>query len=159
MVVLIDKVLREGIPTTRIVKVGDVEMKVQALAQLPAGAVPAFLGLILIIAVLIEPWLIRRNALGRLWARLRGLPLPPAPDTGGVAIEGVQTKGSVATDRAVQASRFGKLFARRDTAAVLIAIVLWVIGLYLRPDFWGEPQQLVQPACSPSPRSRCSRSA
>src|SRR6185295_9705957 len=109
-----------------------------AVAQLPPGAVPAFLGLILIIAVLIEPWLIRRNAIGRLWARLRGLPPPPAPETGGIAIEGVQTKGAVATDRALKASRIGKVFTRRDTAAVLIAIILWAIGLYLRPDFWGS---------------------
>ena len=79
LIVLIDKVLREGYPTTRTVMVGDIEMTVQAVAQLPPGAVPAFLGLILIMAVLIEPWLIRRNALGRLWARLRGLPPPPAP--------------------------------------------------------------------------------
>ncbi len=53
---------------TRIVKVGDVEMSVKAVAQLPPGAVPAFLGLVLILAVLVEPWLIRRNVLGRLWA-------------------------------------------------------------------------------------------
>ena len=137
LVVLIDKVLREGIPTTRIVKVGDVETKIQAVAQLPPGAVPAFLGLILIIAVLIEPWLIRRNALGRLWAYLRGLPPPPVPETGGIAIEGVQTKGTVASDKALGASNLGKLFARRDAAAILIAIVLWLAGLYLRPDFWG----------------------
>jgi ribose transport system permease protein len=137
LVVLIDKVLREGIPTTRIVKVGDVETKIQAVAQLPPGAVPAFLGLILIIAVLIEPWLIRRNAFGRLWAYLRGLPPPPVPETGGIAIEGVQTKGTVASDKALGAGNLGKLFARRDAAAILIAIVLWLVGLYLRPDFWG----------------------
>jgi ribose transport system permease protein len=138
LVVLIDKVLREGIPTTRIVKIGDVETKIQAVAQLPPGAVPAFLGLILIIAVLIEPWLIRRNVLGRLWARLRGLPAPPAPEIGGIAIEGVQTKGTMASDKAMGASHLGKLFARRDAAAILIAIVLWLAGLYLRPDFWGD---------------------
>jgi ribose transport system permease protein len=138
LVVLIDKVLREGIPTTRIVKVGGVDMQVQAVAQLPPGAVPAFLGLILIIAVLVEPWLIRRNALGRFWAYVRGLPMPPAPDIGGIAIEGVQTKGTVASDRAVGASGLGKLFARRDAAAIMIAIALWLVGLYLRPDFWGS---------------------
>src|SRR5437763_8668912 len=135
LVVLIDKVLREGVPTVRTVVVGGVEMKVQAVAQLPPGAVPAFLGLILILAVLVEPWLIRKNAAGRLWARLRGLPPPPAPETGGIAIEGVQTKGTMASDKAMGASSLGKLFGRRDAAAVLIAIVLWLAGLYLRPDF------------------------
>ncbi len=138
LVVLIDKVLREGIPITRIMKVGDVDMKINSVAQLPPGAVPAFLGLILIIAVLVEPWLIRRNAVGRMWARLRGLPVPPAPDVGGVAIEGVQTKGTSASDRALGASRLGKLFARRDAAAIVIAIVLWLAGFYLRPDFWAN---------------------
>ena len=138
LVVLIDKVLREGVPTTRIVKVGGVDMQVQAVAQLPPGAVPAFLGLILIVAVLVEPWLIRRNALGRFWAYVRGLPMPPAPDIGGIAIEGVQTKGTVASDRAVGAAGLGKFLARRDAAAIMIAIALWLVGLYLRPDFWGS---------------------
>jgi ribose transport system permease protein len=136
LIVLIDKVLREGFPTTRLIKVGDIEMQVQAVAQLPPGAVPAFLGLILIVAVLLEPWLIRGNALARLWAKLRGLPPPPPRESGGVAIEGVQTKGTVTADRALGAGRFGKLTARRDFAPVVIAIALWLIGLYLRPDFW-----------------------
>ena len=138
MIVLIDKVLREGYPIMRTVKVGDVEMQIQAVAQLPPGAVPAFLGVILIVAVLVEPWLIRRNALGRLWARLRGKPPPPVPDTGGIAIEGVQTKGAVASDRAVTATGLHKLIMRRDSAAVVIAVVLWAAGFYLRPDFWGN---------------------
>src|SRR5688572_6252183 len=136
LIVLVDKVLREGYATTRIVLVDNIEMKVQAVAQLPPGAVPAFLGLILIVAVLLEPWLIRGNALARLWAKLRGLPPTPPRESGGVAIEGVQTKGTVTTDRALGAGRFGKLTARRDFAPVVIAIVLWLIGLYLRPDFW-----------------------
>jgi ribose transport system permease protein len=138
LVVIIDKVLREGIPTTRIVKVGDVEMSVRAIAQLPPGAVPAFLGLILILAVLVEPWLIRRNALGRLWAVMRGRPAPPVPDIGGVAIEGVQTKGAAATDRELSFGRLGKLLARRDTAAIIIAALLWLVGFWLRPDFWSN---------------------
>ena len=65
LVVLIDKVLREGVPITRIVKVGNQEMQVQAMASLPPGAVPAFLGLILLAAVLIEPWMIRRKLIPR----------------------------------------------------------------------------------------------
>jgi len=138
MVVLIDKVLREGIPTTRTVKVGDVEMKVQAMAQLPPGAVPAFLGLILLIAVLIEPWIIRRQVLPRLWARLTGKPPPPVVDVGGVAIVGVQTKGATASDATYSAGPLARLLTRRDTAAVLIAAILWTIGLYLRPDFWAS---------------------
>ena len=56
LVVLIDKVLREGWPITRIIKIGDEEIAVQRRAHsLPVGAVPVFLGLLLVIAVLIEP--------------------------------------------------------------------------------------------------------
>src|ERR1700729_2994573 len=92
---LIDKVLREGIPTTRTIDLGDGDTaQVAAVTQLPPGAVPACLGMILIIAVLIEPWLVRRRAIPRLWAWLRGLPAPPVPDLGGIAISGVQTRGA-----------------------------------------------------------------
>ena len=62
---LIDKVLREGVPITRIIDVGGEKMEVAAVAQLPPGAVPAFLGVVLIVAVLIEPWLVRRRAFAR----------------------------------------------------------------------------------------------
>ncbi len=139
LVTLIDKVLREGIPMTRIVKGGDAEMKVQGMAQLPPGAVPAFLGLILLLSVLIEPWIIRRNVFPRLWARLRGRPLPPVIEVGGVAIEGAQTKGSSASDRSMRArGPIGHFLARRDAAAIILAVALWCVGLYLRPDFWGS---------------------
>jgi ribose transport system permease protein len=137
LIVLVDKVLREGFRTTRIVMVDNIEMKVQAVAQLPPGAVPAFLGIILILAVLIEPALIRRNVLARWWAWIRGLPMPPAPDMEGVAIVGAQTRGSTVTDRALTARGIGKFLARRDAAAIIIAVLLWFAGLYLRPDFWG----------------------
>ena len=59
LIVLIDKLLREGIPTTRTIVIGGREMAVQAMAQLPPGAVPAFLGLMLLLAVLIDPWVLR----------------------------------------------------------------------------------------------------
>ena len=42
LTVLINKVLREGWPTTRIIKVDGVDITVNATSQLPAGAVPAF---------------------------------------------------------------------------------------------------------------------
>lgn len=137
LVVLIDKVLREGVPTVRVINIGGVDMEVQAMAQLPPGAVPAFLGLILLIAVLIEPWLMRRNVARRLWARLRGLKPPPIIEVGGVAIEGAQTRGSVA-DRSFNARGLAKFLARRDAAAILLAVALWGVGLYLRPDFWAS---------------------
>jgi ribose transport system permease protein len=136
LVVLINKVLREGWPITRALMVDGQEVKVQAVFTLPAGAVPAFLGVLLILAVLIEPILIRKRLLARLWAHLRGLPPPVAPDSGGVAIEGAQTKGSMATDKAMSARGVGKFLARRDALAIILTVVLWLTGLYLRPDYW-----------------------
>jgi ribose transport system permease protein len=137
LIVLIDKVLREGYPISRQIEVDGVMMTIQSVAQLPPGAVPAFLGIILILAVLVEPWIIRRNLFGRIWAWFRGQPAPPPVEVVGVAIEGVQTKGAAVTDRSIQARGVRKFLARRDAAAIMIAVVLWVAGFYLRPDFWG----------------------
>jgi ribose transport system permease protein len=136
LTVLINKVLREGWPITRVVKIGDKETVVNAIAQLPAGAVPAFIGVLLVLAVLIDPYVIRRKVPERIWARLRGLPPPPLPDSGGVAIEGVQTKGAMGSDRALAAKGFGRFLSRRDAFAILLAVALWFVGLILRPDYW-----------------------
>lgn len=136
LVVLLDKVLREGWPITRIIKIGDEEITVNAVYSLPVGAVPVFLGLLLVIAVLIEPYLIRRQVAARLWAWLRGRPPPPAYEIGGVAIEGVQTKGAMATDMALSAAGLGKFLARRDALAIILTVVLWLTGFALRPDYW-----------------------
>ncbi|TIP22927.1 MAG: ABC transporter permease [Mesorhizobium sp.] len=136
LVVLLDKVLREGWPITRVIKIGDEEITVNAVYSLPVGAVPVFLGLLLVIAVLIEPYLIRRQVAARLWAWLRGRPPPPAYEIGGVAIEGVQTKGAMATDMALSAAGLGKFLARRDALAIILTVVLWLTGFALRPDYW-----------------------
>ncbi|MBY5355553.1 ABC transporter permease [Rhizobium leguminosarum] len=136
VVVLIDKVLREGWPITRIVVIDGENVSVGAKFTLPAGAVLVFLGLLLVIAVLIEPLLIRRQVAARLWAWLRGRPPPPAYEIGGVAIEGVQTKGAMATDMALSATGLGKFLARRDALAIILTVVLWLTGLVLRPDYW-----------------------
>ena len=68
---------------------------------------PVFLGLLLLVAVLIEPYVVRRRVVARLWAWLRGRP-PPAVEIGGVALEGAQTKGSMASDKALTASGSGR---------------------------------------------------
>jgi ribose transport system permease protein len=136
LVLLLDKVLREGWPITRMIKIGDEEVAVRAVYSLPVGAVPVFLGLLLVIAVLIEPHLIRRRVAARFWAWLRGKPAPPAYEIGGIALEGVQTKGAMATDMALSASGLGKFLARRDALAITLTVVLWLVGLYLRPDYW-----------------------
>ncbi len=136
LTVLINKVLREGWPTTRIVKIDGVDVTVNATSQLPAGAVPAFLGLILVIAVLIEPFVLRRQLPARLWAWLTGTPPPPPVESGGVAMEGIQTRGTVASDKALGAKGIGKFFARRDALAIVLVVALWLTGLYLRPDYW-----------------------
>jgi ribose transport system permease protein len=136
LTVLINKVLREGWPTTRTIVVDGQEITVNALSQLPAGAVPAFLGLILLIAVLIEPYVIRRQVPQRLWAWLRGRPPPPPPESGGVAMEGIQTRGTMASDKELAAGGLGRFLARRDALAIILVAVLWFAGLYLRPDYW-----------------------
>ena len=136
LVVLLDKVLREGWPITRTIKIGEEEIAVNAVYSLPVGAVPVFLGLLLIIAVLIEPYLIRRQVAARFWAWLRGRPPPPAYEIGGVALEGVQTKGAMVTDMALSATGLGKFLARRDALAIILALALWLAGLALRPDYW-----------------------
>lgn len=136
VVVLIDKVLREGWPITRIVVIDGENVSVGAKFTLPAGAVLVFLGLLLVIAVLIEPILIRRQVAARLWAWLSGRPPPPAYEMGGVAIEGVQTKGAMAADMALSATGLGKFLARRDALAIILTVLLWLTGLALRPDYW-----------------------
>jgi ribose transport system permease protein len=89
-----------------------------------------------VLAVLIEPYVIRRKLLQRLWARLTGRPAPARYDTGGVAIEGVQTRGTLTSDRALTARGFGKFLVRRDSLAIILCAILWLIGLALRPDYW-----------------------
>jgi ribose transport system permease protein len=136
LTVLIDKVLREGVPITRTIIVNDVEMQVKAVSSLPVGAVPVFLGLLLLVAVLIEPHVVRRRIPARIWAWLRGRPPPPVVEIGGIALEGAQTKGSMASDKALDARGLGRFLARRDALAIILTVVLWLIGLYLRPDYW-----------------------
>jgi ribose transport system permease protein len=136
LTVLIDKVLREGVPITRTIVVNDIEMQVKAVSSLPVGAVPVFLGLLLLVAVLIEPHVVRRRLPARLWAWLRGRPPPPVIEIGGIALEGAQTKGSMASDRALFAQGLGKFLARRDALAIILTVILWLVGLWLRPDYW-----------------------
>lgn len=136
LVVLINKVLLEGVPITRTLVINGTEVSVRAIYTLPAGAVPAFIGLLLVVAVLIEPYVVRRRIPQRIWALLTGKPPPPLPDTGGIAIVGAQTKGAMATDKALTARGFGKFLARRDALAILLTMILWLVGLYLRPDYW-----------------------
>ena len=136
---LIDKVLREGVPTTRTIDLGNGDTaQVAAVTQLPPGAVPACLGVILIIAVLIEPWLVRRRAIPRLWAWLRGRPPPPIPDLGGIAVSGVQTRGATVQARGLGKRGIVAFFYRRDAAAVILMVALWLFGWWARPDFWAD---------------------
>jgi ribose transport system permease protein len=134
---LIYKVLQEGFPITRQVQVEDRIVEVNATYTLPAGAVPAFIGTLLVLAVLIEPYVIRPKIPQRIWARLTGGPPPVITDSGGVAIEGAQTRGTRASDTEMSARNIlARFLARRDALAILLAIVLWFIGFALRPDYW-----------------------
>ncbi len=137
LIVLIDKVLREGVPTTRTILIDGEEIVVRAFAQLPSGAVPAFLGVILIAAVLLEPMIIRRKVIQRLIARLRKRPPPPvAVET--VALEAPATRGGAEETGQAQARGLTRLLYYRETPAVLFVLALWLVGFALRPDFWAN---------------------
>jgi ribose transport system permease protein len=136
LIVLIDKVLREGVPITRIVVVNGERIEVNAVSTLPAGAVPTFIGTLLIAAVLIEPYIIRRRIFARIWAAIRRRPPPPDIDGGGIALVGARTTGSTIADAAMAARGIARFFARRDALAIVLSIVLWCVGLALRPDYW-----------------------
>jgi ribose transport system permease protein len=136
LVALLHKVLREGVPIVREVKVGDSVMQVKATSTLPAGAIPAFIGTLLILAVLIEPYIIRRKVPQRLFARLTGRTPPRIVETEGVAIEGAQTRGTVVADRAVSARGINRFLVRRDALAIILMVLLWFAGFALRPDYW-----------------------
>jgi ribose transport system permease protein len=70
----------------------------------------------------------------------RGSPKAAAPiiEVGGRGDRRRADQGHTASDSAYQAGRLARILTRRDTAALLIAAILWAIGLYLRPDFWGS---------------------
>ena len=145
LVVLIDKVLREGVPITRTLKVGNQEMQVQAMASLPPGAVPAFLGLILLAAVLIEPWMIRRKLFPRLLARLRGTEPPPV-DVGSIAIEAPRTHGTQPRRRRVQRRGLRWWLTQRESAAVIFMVLLVAARLLAAARLLGRARQQLQPA-------------
>ncbi len=136
LVALLHKVLREGVPITREVEVNGVIMQVKATSTLPAGAIPAFIGALLIVAVLIEPHIIRRKLPQRIFAWIMRRPLPRVIETEGVAIEGAQTRGANVTDRAVTARGINRFLIRRDALAIILMVALWCVGFALRPDYW-----------------------
>lgn len=136
LIVLINKVLREGVPITRIVEIGGQKIEVNAISTLPAGAVPAFIGTLLIAAVLIEPFVIRRRFAARAWAWARGKPPPQLTEIGGIALVGAQTRASGGGDVQLSGHPVLRFLARRDALALILTAALWLIGLVLRPDYW-----------------------
>ena len=49
---------------------------------------------------------------------------------------GVQTRGTASQSRSVGKRGLAAFFHRRDAAAVLMMVALWLFGLWARPDFW-----------------------
>lgn len=138
LVVLIDVVLRQGWPITKTMTVGDTVMMVRQMAQLPPGAVPAFLGTILVVSVALGPYLARKRPMARLWARLRHRPPPSELGIEGVAIEQPPTIGSLIETKSMRANGLLRLIYRRDAAAIILVFVLWLVGWGLRPDYWAN---------------------
>jgi ribose transport system permease protein len=118
------------------VVIGGEKFEVNAVWTMPAGAVPAFIGTLLIVAVLIEPYIIQRRVFARIWAAIRGHPPPPDVDSGGVALVAARTTGSTASDAAMATGWVARFFGRRDALAIILSVVLWCVGLWLRPDYW-----------------------
>ena len=77
--------------------------------------------------MLVEPYVLRRRLIGRFWAWLRRKEPPLIIEGHGIAIEGVQTKGTMATDKALNAGGLGKFLSRRDALAIILTIVLWLV--------------------------------
>ena len=90
-----------------------------------------------VVAVLIEPYIIRRQVPARLWAWLRGKPPPPAVEIGGVASRASQTKGAMATDKALTARGLRQVPrpARRARHHPDGRCCGWSASM-LRPDYW-----------------------
>ena len=97
--------------------------------------------LILLVAVLIEPYVVRAQLLARASRpRLTGRPLAAVLRDGGVAIVAARDQGHAARSRAASASTGWRAFfypprRRRRSCS---PCVLWLVGFYLRPDFWGS---------------------
>ena len=142
LIVLINKVLREGLPITRTVMVDGERSQVQAIFTLPAGAVPAFIGMLLIVAVLIEPYIIRRQ---RAAAHLGVAARPAAAACRRYrrrrdrrrADQGRDGDRQGADARAASASSSRGATRWRSSSTV----VLWFVGFCLRPDYWCESAQ------------------
>jgi ribose transport system permease protein len=98
--------------------------------------VPAFLGLLLVGAVLIEPWA-TGGGFARLRARLTRAPLPVFAPRGDAAAVAARTKTSTALEHThTPKGPVAAFLARRDAAAILLTMALWLVGLALRSDFW-----------------------
>src|SRR5690606_427746 len=63
---------------------------------------------------------------------------PPSLDAGGVAIVGAKTFGTASDARGVGARGLRAFLHRRDAAAIILVVALWLVGMWLRPDFWGS---------------------
>ena len=136
LVVLINKVLREGWPITR-------TLVVDGAGSAGAGGVHAAGGR--------RACLSRRAFDPRRADRADPHPEAAAPPPVGSPARAPASrrarqwrrrhrrradKGSMATDKAMSARGFGKFLARRDALAIILTVILWLVGLYLRPDYW-----------------------
>src|SRR3546814_19480938 len=106
-------------------------MVLQARASWRPGGWPNFLCLFLLAAGLIEPGIFRRKVVPRLWARLRGRPLPPPEvEMEAVAVAAVPTHGSAMAAREIHARGLKRFLAQREGAAVLFMPVVLALGMY-----------------------------
>ena len=103
-----------------------------------AGRRSGPLGLVLIVAVhgrtLARP---PARVSPRLWAWLRGAPPPVCPISAASRSPAPRRAAAVGAGARLGKRGLAAFLSRRDAAAVLLTIALWLFGLCARPDFWG----------------------
>ena len=98
------------------------------MAQLPPGAVPAFLGLILLVAVLIEPWIVRRNAAAALLgAAARASRCRPSSRSAASPSRACRPRARTASDaRAIARPRWRASSPAATRPPIMLAVILWL---------------------------------
>ena len=106
------------------------------LWRLPQTATPAFIGGFILLAVIIDVWVREEQLLARLLARLQGRFMPARPT--GTASETLGTKGRAIESLPPPGFRglLVRVFGSREAGGVLIFAVVFLVGTFLRTDFF-----------------------
>jgi ribose transport system permease protein len=116
--------------------------------QLPVAPYQPCSARMLLLAVLVEPYVLRRRLIGRFFAWLRRRSRPLIIEGRRRRIEGVQTKGTMdrATRRCLRAASASS-WRGAMRSPVILTVGVVVIGLWLRPTTGGTCRT-ASPSCS-----------